>query len=173
VPHVRELVCEHALELGRRARGETACADGDRRAARPATGGERQRQPVRDEIEPRLHDSAKRGEPLDGRVQKRRLADRQLARADHPEHDAVERPVRADDEQQAGEDEDREDAEPAELPAHEREHAADTGEQQPGLEDVAGGDEAHVAAPSDVTGNVRRAPGPRSRGALPRPRSRP
>ena len=26
---------------------------------------------------------------------------------------------------------------------------------------------------SDVTGNVRRAPGPRSRGALPRPRSRP
>src|SRR6266849_5769917 len=27
--------------------------------------------------------------------------------------------------------------------------------------------------PSDVTGNVRRAPGPRSRGALPRPRSRP
>ena len=69
-------------------------ADRDRRAARPAAGRERAREPVREEVEPRLRHSGERGEPLDRGVEQRRLGERQLARADHPEHDAVERTSR-------------------------------------------------------------------------------
>ena len=68
-----------------------AGADGERRAARAAPGGERARQAVGDQIEPRLRDAGERGEPLDRRVEQRRLRERQLARADHPEHHPVER----------------------------------------------------------------------------------
>ena len=138
VPDVRELVREHALELGRRTGRHEAGADRERRARGAASRRERARQAVGDEIEPRLHDPGARREPLDRRVEERRLRDRQLARADHPEHDPVERPVRAADEQQPREDEEREDADAAERPADEREHAADADQQEPRLERCSG-----------------------------------
>src|SRR5581483_8902921 len=92
-----------------------------------------------------LQHAGARREPLDRRMEQRRLGDEQLARAHHPEHDAIERPVRAADEQQPAEDEDREQPQAADTPADEREHAADCEEEEPRLRDVACRDEAHDA----------------------------
>ena len=142
VPDVRELVREHALELGGRARRDAAGADRERGAARAAAGRERARQPVRDQIQPRLGHPRDRGQARDVRMEQRRLADGQLTRADHAEHDPVEVPVGAADEQERAEAEDREEPEAAERPAGQREETGDADQQQPGLQHVAGRDEA-------------------------------
>src|SRR5262249_43648928 len=82
-----------------------------------------------------------RREALDRRMEQRRLRDRQLAGADHAEDDAVERVVRAADEQQAAECEERHDAHAADRPADEREDAGDPEQEQPPLQHIAGGDQ--------------------------------
>jgi hypothetical protein len=149
VLHVGELVRDHALELGGRTRGQDSGAESERRVRGAAPGRECDRQAVGNEIEARLHDARPRGEPLDRRMQQRRLRDRKLPRAHHAEHDAIERPVRADDEQQRAEDEDRQKPHAVERPADEREQSAHTGQQDPRLHDVAHGDEAAHYASSE------------------------
>ena len=76
----------------------------------------------------------------------------QLPRADHPERDAVERPVGAGGEQQRAEDEDGQPAHAVEQPAREGEDAREGQHEQPGLDDVAGREEH--AAPSVLRRSV-------------------
>src|SRR5204862_7326863 len=54
------------------------------------------------------------------------------------EHDAVEGPIRAADEQERAEDEDRHQPHAADPPADEREQTGDAEKQEPRLQDVAG-----------------------------------
>ena len=113
-----------ARPAGRRRRSR--CSGRRRSCARRVRSPPRSGCPSRNQVEPRLRDSGARREPLDRRVEERRLADRHLSRADHPERDAVERPVRAErDEEQRAEDEDREPAHAVEQPADERDHAGE------------------------------------------------
>src|SRR5205085_2360218 len=90
--------------------------------------------------------SSARCEPLDRRRQERRLGERQLACANHAEHDAVERPVAAADEQQRGKHEDVEQPDAVDRPADERECAGDAEEEQPRLRQIANGDEPHYVS---------------------------
>jgi len=78
------------FELRRRARADATGADGDRRRRRPATRCKRERHAVGNDVELRLEDVGLRCEPLDRRMQDRRFRNRQLARAHHAEHDAIE-----------------------------------------------------------------------------------
>ncbi len=57
----------------------------------PRPGRERQRRPFLDHVQPRFRDAGLDRKPLDARVEIGRLAGEQLARAQHAEHDAVER----------------------------------------------------------------------------------
>ena len=68
-------------------------------------------------------------------------AERKLSRPEHPEHDAVEGPVRAGREQERAEDEDRGEPYAAERPADEPEQAGEREDEQPRLDDVAERDE--------------------------------
>ena len=115
---VGELVRQHTFELGRRRDAQETDRDGQRRAAAgAATGRERAGIAVGEHVEPRLDDADLRGEPLERRVQGRRLACTQLAGAEHPHDDPV--GVRVDGRGQQhdrAEEEDR-NAVAAELPA--------------------------------------------------------
>ena len=72
---VRELVREDALELGRRRDAQQADRDRERRAAaRAAPGRERPRVAVGEHVELRLDHAGLRGEPLERRMQRGRLA---------------------------------------------------------------------------------------------------
>src|SRR5438132_14157092 len=51
VSHVRELVCDHALELGAIHLVQEAARDGDRGVTRVAPGGERVRRRILDDVE--------------------------------------------------------------------------------------------------------------------------
>jgi hypothetical protein len=78
-------------------------------------------------------------------MEKRRLAQRKLARSEHPEHHAVERPVRAGGHEERAEDEDRQALHVAEQPADEGKCARERQNEQPRLDDVPGR-EKHAAA---------------------------
>ena len=62
LPHMRELVREHALELGRAAARAARCVKRERRAARPAAGGESAREAVGDQVQLRRLDAELGGE---------------------------------------------------------------------------------------------------------------
>ena len=89
----------------------------------------RPREAVRDQVQPRLDHAGPQREPLDRRVERRRLAGKQLPRPDHPHRDPVGVPVRADAEQQAAEDEDRCDPVAAQPPAERPERRRADAEQ--------------------------------------------
>src|SRR6266516_62743 len=134
--HVRELVCQHRLELRRRRRRQEARAHCDRRTTGPTTGGERTWQPVVDQVEPRLRDACTSRESLDRGVEPGRTPDRELARAYQSECDAVCVPVEGAGQQHAAEDEDGEEAIAAECPTDQAEECAGCEQQRPRLEDV-------------------------------------
>src|SRR5205085_10142726 len=96
---------------------------------------------VWEQIAARRRDPCACREPLDGRVEERRLAERQLACADHPERCSVEHPIRAGREQERAENEDREKSHPAERPPDEGEDTCEPHHKEPGLDDVAGREE--------------------------------
>ena len=94
VLHVRDLVGEQPVDLGGRRPAEHAGADGERRMHRAASRGQHAREPVRDHVQPRLDHAGARRQPLDRRMQQRRLTGQEFARADHPHRDAIGEPVR-------------------------------------------------------------------------------
>src|SRR5215218_319928 len=167
VPQVRELVREHALQLGRSRDRQQARADGHGRSARPAPGAHRARMRVGKEIEARLRDASPRREPLHGGLEERRLRRGKLARSDHPERDAVKVPIDGRRAEQRAETEDRCEPVPAERPAEEAETDAGPREEEPGLEEVPG--RRKRAAHRAMTRRARR---PRARAAASPARAR-
>src|SRR5437899_86363 len=82
VSHVRELVCDHALELGAIHLVQEAAGDGDRGVTRVAPGGERVRRRILDDVELRRRDTESEGEGLDDVVQDLLLVETDRTRSD-------------------------------------------------------------------------------------------
>src|SRR6266550_4617329 len=121
------------------------------RATRPATGGERARQPVVDQVQLRLRDASARGKPLDGRMEPGRSSDRELPCADESERDTVRVPIQGTGEQHAAEDKDREQTVTARRPADQAEDRAGAEQQGPCLENVPNDDKAPAHCGALVT----------------------
>ena len=102
VRDVRELVREHALDLARLEPLPEAARHGDGRVLRVAAGRERVRDVGVDHGDPRLRQVGHRAEPLDHRVELRRLLLRDDLRAGGPEGELVRREVL--EEGEAGDD---------------------------------------------------------------------
>ena len=84
-----ELVCEKTFELGRGCHAEKPAADRECGATGPTARAERPWITVGQNVELRHRHACKRREPLDRRVERRRLATWQLACSDHPERDPI------------------------------------------------------------------------------------
>ena len=147
VRDVDELVGEDPVELGRRRSREQPRADRQRRAARAAARCKRARVAVAEEVELRPRDAGARREPLDGRLQKRRLGRDELTRADHSRRDAVEVPVQTGRREQDAEHSERRGPVAAGPPEERPHRCAASQKEEPGLRQVPRrGQEPHGAS---------------------------
>ena len=144
VVNLRQLVGEHALELGGREHGQQPSRNRNGGTARAAPGRERARMRVVQEVEPGLWDPARSASRSTVECTIGACGERQLPRADHPQRDAVRverEPARGE---KRAEQEERRQPVAAERPAERGEHGGEADEQQPRLREIPRGEHGLV-----------------------------
>jgi len=95
---------------------------------------------VVEQVQPGLGDSREQRQTFDRRMDDRGRRERELARADHPEHDAVGVVGEPSGGEERTEEEDRREPVAVERPAERCEEGGEADEQQPRLREVACGE---------------------------------